>query len=83
MSSTVQPAVRCSPGGLLGSPLTLLVLTSMVFCLVVFDVAQLWYVELHMSLQKLTTILFAVIVRLLLPSGEIGASLGEMLIPVV
>jgi hypothetical protein len=49
----------------------------------VFDVAQLWYVELHMSLQKLTTILFAVIVRLLLPSGEIGASLGEMLIPVV
>ena len=83
MSSTVHPAVRCSPGGLLGSPLILLVLTSIVFCLVLFDVAQLWYVELHMSLQKLTTILFAVIVRLLLPSGEIGASLGEMLIPVV
>ena len=83
MSSTVHPAVRCSPGGLLGSPLHLLVLTAIVFCLVVFDVAQLWYVELHMSLQKLTTILFAVIVRLLLPSGEIGASLGEMLIPVV
>ena len=82
MSSTVHPAVRCSPGGLLGSPLILLVLTSIVFCLVLFDVAQLWYVELQTSEQKLITIRFAVIARLLLPSGEMGLSLGEVLIPV-
>ena len=78
----VQPAVRCSPGGLPGSPLLLLVLTSMFFSLVLFDDDQLWYVELQISEQKLITILFAVIARLRLPSGEIGLSLGEVLIPV-
>jgi hypothetical protein len=39
-------------------------------------------VELQLSAQKLTTIFFAVIARLLLPSGEMGVSLGEVLIPV-
>ena len=60
----------------------MLVLTSMFFCLVLFDDDQLWYVELQTSEQKLITIPFAVIARLLLPSGEMGLSLGEALIPV-
>ena len=54
----------------------------MFFSLVLFDDDQLWYVELQTSEQKLITILFAVIARLRLPSGEMGLSLGEVLIPV-
>jgi hypothetical protein len=54
----------------------------MCFCLDLFDDAQWWYVELQASVQKLITIFFAIIAKLLLPSAEMGVSLGEVLIPV-
>ncbi|KAK9912053.1 hypothetical protein M0R45_035928 [Rubus argutus] len=49
------------------------------FCLMTTS-CGMW--ELQTSEQKLITIRFAVIARLLLPSGEMGVSLGEVLIPV-